>query len=113
MNFNCCVAFFHITATKIMVKEYKVFVGLNFIMLILKPPLFRPLKYSLFTKCHYVCSAEEIYRDSSDVINSMRNAITIHRLHPGLKCEIKVVAVYHPASSDPGLTFNLNTYSSR
>lgn len=71
-------------------------------------PHFLPSVYHLTSTHNYIgCHRTSMHR--SDTISSIRTDYIFDNLHPGSQYEIKIVAMYNPASNDPGISRKFST----
>ena len=76
-------------------------------------PSFQPDHYIQTTSCKLLCDHSTYYLTET-IANRKDTSSTIHALLPGSVCLIKHVAMYNPASIDPGIGLSVHTlYSSK
>ena len=71
-------------------------------------PKFRPYMYKQTTSCKLLCD-DRTYYLIEVMIDSKQESNIIQDLHPGSECWIKLIAVYNPASIDPGIGLTVRT----
>ena len=91
----------------------KVIPGENDLLVSWTPPHFQPDHYIQTTTCQLLCDHRTYYL-TEVIINGKEILRSIKALQPGSVCLIKHVAVYNPASIDPGIGLSAHTlYSSK
>ena len=73
------------------------------------PPEFNPYYYQLKTSCRLQCD-NQAYHLTEVTMGSFATSTLITSLRPRSVCLIKLVAVYNPASIDPGMGLSARTY---
>ena len=71
-------------------------------------PIYPPLMYKMTTSCKFLCE-DKTYYLTEIMIDSMQTSSTTDNLRPGSACLIKLLAVYNPASIDPGIGLSAHT----
>ena len=71
-------------------------------------PEFKPYFYQLTTSCKLTCDARTYYL-TEVMIDSHVSVRTVPNLLPASTCIIKLIAIYNPASLDPGITLSAST----
>ena len=72
------------------------------------PPLFAPNHYIQTTSCNLLCDQSTYYLNEAVIDGEETSSIT-YAVQPGSICMIKLVAVYNPASLDPGIGLSAHT----
>ena len=95
-----------------MIRNWTYSSGLSYVKLTWNHPDYDPERYEL----HYSCRLQsEQYYYISSRMNSQKSTSTFARvsgLLPGSHCLLTLVAVYNPASIDPGVTVVTKTLES-
>ena len=71
-------------------------------------PRFPPYHYKQTTSCRLLCEQKTYYL-TEFTLNGALSSSTVYSLWPGSVCVIKLVAVYNPASIDPGIGLSAHT----
>ena len=91
----------------------EVIAGENQLVVLWTPPRFYPDHYKQTISCRLLCNQRTYYLKET-MVNGMEKLTTSNALMPGSVCLIKMVAVYNPASIDPGIGLVAHTrYTSR
>ena len=111
-NIPSCTCFLY-SATKHMTTFDTVFPGKFQVMISWTPPKFLPIRYTHTVSCKLLCDSATYYLTETVTISQMVSTI-FHLALPGSLCMVKFVAVYNPASIDPGIGLLTHTlYSSK
>ena len=87
--------------------------GIKIIEVSWTTPRYLPYWYQQTTSCRLLCDQESYYLTEVEV-DSSRTASYAKDLLPGSVCLIKLIAVYNPASNDPGIMLFVSTlYTSK
>ena len=89
----------------------KVFNGENHILIIWTSPCFLPDYYRHIISCSLLCDPAT-YHLLEEVSNKHTNSTAIIGIRPGSTCLFKHIAVYNPASIDPGIGLSAHTFYS-
>ena len=89
----------------------KVFNEENKILILWTTPLFLPDYYRHITSCKLLCDPATYYL-SEELSNKQTNSTAIIGIHPGSTCLFNHIAVYNPASIDPGIGLSASTFYS-
>ena len=71
-------------------------------------PEFQPYFYQVTSSCKLICDTRTYYLTEL-MMDSNVSACTVPNLLPGTTCIIKLIAIYNPASLDPGITLSAST----
>ena len=104
---NMC-QFFNFSATQSMVSFDSVRKGTNHIEIFWTIPKYFPYWYQHTTSCRLLCDQENYYLTERER-DSSRTSSLAYDLRPASVCMIKLVAVYNPASNDPGILLLVRT----
>ena len=85
-----------------------VFNDQNQILIRWTSPYFSPYYYRHIVSCNLLCDPATYYL-SEEVSNKQTNSTSIIGMHPGSTCLFKHIAVYNPASIDPGIGISAHT----
>ena len=92
---------------------HQVTAGINHLVISWTLPQFPPYIYEQTTSCKLLCDHRTYYL-TERMVNGGDSSSTISALQPGSVCLIKHLAVYNPASIDPGIGLSARTlYSSK
>ena len=92
---------------------HQITAGLDYLVISWSLPQFLPDLYKQTTSCKLLCDHRTYYLTEA-IIDGGFSSTTIYALRPGSVCLIKHVAVYNPASIDPGIGLSACTlYSSK
>ena len=89
----------------------KVFNEENQILIHWTSPRFLPDYYLHIVSCNLLCDPATYYLFEK-VSNKQSNSTAINGIHPGSTCLFKHIAVYNPASIDPGIGLFAHTFYS-
>ena len=105
--------FLHCTATRLTTTFQKVVRKVNQLVVPWTYPQFQPYFYKQVTSCNLLCDNKTYYINEA-MLTGAGTQIKLYGLRPGSVCLIKLLAVYNPASIDPGLQmFAYTLYSSK
>ena len=112
-KFLIYIMYLHYTATKLTTTFDKVLVGINQLVILWARSNFPPYAHRQTTYCQLYCD-HKIYYINVAMLNGEATMIKLHELRPGSICLIKHLALYNPASIDPGIvTPTYTSYSSK
>ena len=82
--------------------------GTNHLQVFWTRPKYHPYWYQQTTSCRFLCDYKSYYLTEIMIDQWQTSSIT-QDLHPGSACLIKLVAVYNPSSTDPGIGLSAHT----
>ena len=82
--------------------------GTNKIQIFWTIPKYFPYWYQQTTSCRLLCDQENYYLTEREIESSKSSSVA-YDLRPASVCLIKLVAVYNPASIDPGIQLLVRT----
>ena len=86
----------------------EVFPKENQILISWTPPKFVPTHFIHTVSCKLFCDPTTYYLSKSET-SKMSHSTIIHLLQPGSICLVNHLAVYNPASIDPGIGLSVDT----
>ena len=82
--------------------------GLDNIRLSWDSPKLRPIKFELTFSCRLI-NGEEYITNVQQILDSTSISVQLGKLRTNSACKLNLLAVYNPASIDPGITVTKNT----
>lgn len=83
-------------------------VGVDYIQLLWTPPVILPYKYVQ----KYHCTGPPLKTGATD-IGAVATWSFVRELQPATSCSVTLIAIYNPATLDPGITVRATTDSGR
>ena len=91
-----------------MIEPYLSGMDVDFIEVSWNPPKYKPSIFKLSVACTRLCDGERYLVYNESLLPSA-TSFQISQLHDGTTCYITLIAVYNPASLDPGIL--IQTYT--
>ena len=91
-----------------MIENLKTNSGLDYVEITWDRPIHDPIKYELTAWCR-LQEGEEYITNHPKTIPSTHNRVRMSHLRQGSICRVNLLAVYNPASIDPGISVTEST----
>lgn len=94
-----------------MIQPYQNYEGYDSFAIRWNRPLYQPSHYEYSVSCKVQCAERHYFSLVKEVLPSVHSSITVAELLPRSICEVTLIAVYNPASLDPGIALIATTTS--
>ena len=92
-----------------MIEEWKYSSGVNYIAITWNSPKYEPAMYELYYTCGLHGENHSYISSRLENLNSYSTTARVSGLLPESVCLLRLLAVYNPASIDPGLIITVET----
>ena len=96
------------TATSEMIKNPRTNSGMDYVEIVWDRPKYLPTKYKFSYSCTLM-GGEEYLTSQPETVHSTCIRVRVADLHHYSICRLNLLAVYNPASIDPGITVTEST----
>ena len=96
------------TATSKMIQNLQTNTGLDYVEITWDRPMHDPIKYELTYSCR-LQKGEEYITNQPETLPSTSNSVRLSQLLQDSICKLNILAVYNPASIDPGISVTEST----
>ena len=93
-------------ATSLMIPDYNLESSMHFVRITWQFPKYKPQMYKLSASCKQTGVGKY---QISITLDSSSTSAEVTGLHPRSVCSINIIAIYNPASIDPGITISATT----
>ena len=93
-----------------MIQNIQVFGAKDHIDIKWDRPEYDPMLYKMQYSCGLKSGGPNYFTSPIYPISSCQTALRLPGLHPGSVCEVRLAAIYNPASKESGLLFNAKTF---